>query len=97
MANNWLKKLTRKSFTVPLEDRYCYPSEKNFVPADSYVMQSALENYAIGEGSRIEYLSKELPIRFVLNGKEAYEATLELGRSRFNSGYFIQCREIIEE
>lgn len=85
----------RKSFVIELEDEYCYPGDKNFKMADALVMQAAIENYCISSHETIEYLSKEKPITFILNGKHKYTAKLVLGRGRFNQGYYIACTEII--
>lgn len=93
---SFFDKITQKGFQISLADEYTYPNEKNFHKANAYVMQAALENYCIQNGYELEYLSKENPIRFRLDGKTIYTATLEMGYGRFNQGYHIHCLEEIE-
>jgi len=92
----FLKRIFRKSFQIDLEDKHCYPSDKEFVMADSMVMKMEIEKYCAKYNQTVEFISDKKPIIFILNGKEKYSAALKMGYSRFNQGYHIQCLEIIE-
>lgn len=89
------KNISKRGFTITLEDPYCYPAAKDFVFPDVYVMQAAIENYCLRHGLTMEYISKEKPITFLVDGKRKYEAKLELVKGRFYSGYAVYCEEVL--
>ncbi len=91
-----LKKILRKSFQIDLDDKYCYPNVKDFEMANDRVVKAEIERYCAKNNQTVEFLSEEKPIVFILNGKEKYTASLEMGHGRYNYGYHIQCLEVIE-
>lgn len=97
MLKNIVKRIIRKTFTIDLEDKYCFPNQKDFIYPNSLVLQAVIENYCIKNGIQIEYVKKENPIIFILNGKTKYEAKAFLGHGRYDQGYTVKCIEIIGE
>ncbi|MDD6320513.1 MAG: DUF4318 domain-containing protein [Oscillospiraceae bacterium] len=94
--NNLFKKIMRKGFDIELNDRNSYVSDKDFTMADTKTVKEAVEQYAQSNGHTVEFVSEGKPVVFVLDGKEKYTAAVELGHSRYNSGYYIHCLEVIE-
>lgn len=88
--------LFAKAFHVELEEIYCYPNDKNFQFPSHEVVVSALEKYAQSNNMELQFIDKEKRILFLINGKNKYEAKLELGRGRYNQGYAVNCRQIFE-
>ena len=92
MFENLLWKLTRKGFYIELEAENMFPNIKGFVYPNELIMQTAIEKYCIKNGISLTYLSKENPIKILLDGEEVYTAKLEMchGKER---GYTIHCVE----
>lgn len=97
MLEHIKKKFKQKCFQIDLDDEYCFPAEKDFIFPNTFVIQAAIENYCIKNKLQIEYISKEKPISFILDGKTKYSVELVLVRGHFYSGYTIMCKEILEE
>ena len=93
---NLFKKIMRKGFDIELKDQNCYVSDKDFTMADTKTVKEAVEQYAQSNGHTVEFVSEGKPLTFILDGKEKYTANVELGHSRYNSGYYIHCLEVIE-
>lgn len=93
MLDDFKKNMKRKGFVIDLEDRYSLPKEKDFVYPSELVIQGALENYCQKMGLTLEYISREKPVTFVLDGGTKYTAEANLG----TYGYYVHCLEVLEE
>lgn len=93
---NILKNIFRKSFQIDLDDKYCYPNDKEFVMADSRIIKIEIERYCAKNNQTVAFLTNEKPIIFLLNGKEKYTAFLKMGYGRYNQGYHIHCLELLD-
>ncbi len=93
----WFRQLMRKGVTVELEEQYTYPHSKDFVLPDEAVIKTAIVTYFAKEGETVEFLEEGEGVTFLLNGEEKYTAYLKLEMGRYNHGYHVRCREVVED
>ena len=90
LIRNWGK----KGFLIEIDDTVALPSKNGYITPSTEVMQAAIEKYCEQNHHKLTYIRLADPIIFMLDDKEAYEATAEVVRyARMFPEYVVRCTE----